>query len=147
MARVYVSTSVPTIKVLYSVDQAVGPGCPNERKDVALVQFFLNGVSKPGGGLPGIQPPGETALKVDGIFGQKTAAYIKHDQNAGAGAAVADGKVSPIQRGSIVGAVHEKGLTIAHLNVGYAKRFGTERHLRIDQELGFPADLRSALFI
>ena len=147
MARVYVATSIPVIKVLYSVDQAVGPGCPNERRDVELVQFFLNAVSKPGGGLPGIQPAGETPLNVDGIFGPKTAAYIKNYQAAGAGQAYVDGKVSPIQGGSVVGAIHEKTLTIAHLNAGYAKRFGTERHLRLDLEPGFPSHLRSGLFV
>ena len=147
MARVYVATSFPIVKVIYSVDQTVGPGCPNEKRDVLLVQFFLRAASKPGGGLPGIQPPGATALTVDGIFGPKTAAYIKHYQTAGGSAAYVDGKVSPIQGGSTVGAIHEKTLTIVHLNGGYAKRFGTERHARIDQDSDFPLALRSALFL
>ncbi|MCG3189201.1 MAG: hypothetical protein LKCHEGNO_01487 [Burkholderiaceae bacterium] len=54
MPRVYVVTSSPVIKVLHSVDQAVGPGCPNERRDVMLVQFFLRAASKPAGGLPAV---------------------------------------------------------------------------------------------
>jgi peptidoglycan hydrolase-like protein with peptidoglycan-binding domain len=135
------------VRVLYTVDQTVGTGCANEKRDVMLVQFFLRSASKPGGGLPAIQPPGETMLAVDGIFGPKTAAYIKHYQMAGGGAAYADGKVSPIQGGSTIGAIHEKTLTIVHLNVGYAKRFGAERHSRIDQDSDVPAALRSALFV
>jgi len=147
MPRVFVATSLPTIKVFYSVEQAVGPGCPNERRDVMLVQFFLRAASKPAGGLPAVQPPGQAALTVDGVFGPKTAAYIKHYQTVGGSAAYADGKVSPVQGGSVVGAIHEKYLTIAHLNVGYAKRFGADRHSRIDQDPDFPASLRGALFV
>lgn len=147
MPRIYVVTSLPMIKVLHSVDQAVGPGCPNERRDVMLVQFFLRAATKPAGGLPAVQPPGQAALTVDGIFGPKTAAYIKHYQVTGGSAAYADGKVSPVQGGSAVGAIHEKYLTIVHLNVGYAKRFGIDRHLRIDQDPDFPAGLRGALFV
>jgi len=147
MPRVYVVTSMPMVKVLFSVDQAVGPGCPNERRDVLLVQFFLRAATKPAGGLPPVQPPGQSVLMIDGIFGPKTAAYIKHYQVIGGSAAYADGKVSPIQGGSAVGAIHEKYLTIVHLNVGYAKRFGTDRHLRIDQDPDFPASLRGTLFV
>jgi peptidoglycan hydrolase-like protein with peptidoglycan-binding domain len=147
MARVFVSTSIPTIKVLYSVDRDVGPGCTNDKRDVELVQFFLKAASKPGGGLPGIQPPGATPIKIDGVFGPKTAAYIKHYQAAGEGAAVVDGKVSPVQGGSVVGSVHGKPLTIAHLNAGYAKRFGTDKHLRIDTDPDFPVSLRAAIFL
>ena len=147
MARVFVATSLPLVKVIYTVDQSVGPGCPNEKRDVMLVQFFLRAASKPGGGLPAIQPPGQTPLTVDGIYGPKTAAYIKHYQTVGGSAAYVDGKVSPIQGGSTIGAIHEKTLTIVHLNVGYAKRFGAERHSRIDQDSDFPAALRSALFV
>jgi hypothetical protein len=147
MARVYVATSLPLVNVLYTTDQAVGPGCPNEKRDVMLVQFFLRAASKPGGGLPAILPPGQQALKVDGVFGPKTAAHIKHYQTAGGGAAVVDGKVSPIQGGSTIGPVHEKTLTIVHLNVGYAKRFGANSHSRIDQDPDFPIALRPGLFV
>ena len=110
MARVFIATSLPLVKVIYTVDQSVGPGCSNEKRDVMVVQFFLRAASKSGGGLPAIQPPGQTPLTVDG-------------------------------------AIHEKTLTIVHLNVGYAKRFGAERHSRIDQDSDFPAALRSALFV
>lgn len=146
MARVYVAASLAFIKVLYSVDQAVGPGCPNEKRDVMLVQFLLRSAAKSAGGLPAVQPPGQAPLVVDGIFGPKTAAYIKHYQTVGGSAAYPDGKVSPLQ-GSPVGAVHEKYLTIVHLNGGYAKRFGVDRHSRLDQDVEFPAGLRSALFV
>ncbi|NCC39870.1 MAG: hypothetical protein EOM21_10555 [Gammaproteobacteria bacterium] len=149
MARVYVFTLAvtPSMKVLYSVDHEVGPGCRNERQDVLLVQFFLFSAAQPGGGLQPIQPPGQQPIKIDGIYGPQTAAYIKYYQQASGGRAVIDGKISPVQGGSDIGAIHGKALTISHLNGSYAKRFGVERHFRLDMDVHFPAALKSALFI
>lgn len=149
MARVYIYTLAgnPPMKVIYSVDHDVGPGCRNDRQDVLLVQFFLYSASKAGGGLQAIQPAGAKPLKIDGIYGPQTSAYIRNYQQASEGRTVMDGKVSPIQGGSISGAVQGKALTIAHLNGSYAKRLGVERHFRLDGDPNFPAALRGELFI
>ena len=147
MPRVYVATTTADITVLYSVDRAVGPGRANDRNDVLLVQFLLNAAAKPSGGLPGIQPAGQGPLMVDGVFGSKTAAYIRHYQAAGQGKTTVDGVVSPVEEGSLIGSLHGKVITIAHLNGSYAKRFGVQAHLRLDLDPAFPPALRPALFV
>ena len=44
MARVYLITG--SLKLVYTVDFAVGTGCANKRDDALLVQFFLKVVSE-----------------------------------------------------------------------------------------------------
>jgi peptidoglycan hydrolase-like protein with peptidoglycan-binding domain len=68
---------------------AVGPGCPNRREDVKLVQSLLNDVPIARGGLG-------TKLVVDGLFGPRTGAAIRSFQQRHLG--FSDGVVSPGKR-------------------------------------------------
>jgi hypothetical protein len=137
------------MKVLFSVDRTVGSGAHNDRRDVELVQFLLRAASRSVGGLPGVSPAGYGPIKIDGLCGPQTIAYIRHYQTgtqALVSPSLVDGKVSPIRNGSLVGSIHGKVLAIAHLNGSYAKRYGAERHLRMDRDPEFPRSLREALY-
>src|SRR5215471_8988268 len=82
MPRVYqAKTTDPKILIAYTVDQAVGAGCPNQRADVLLVQHLLALAWIEIPASKGFRPPGEDGpLKVDGIFGPVTGRFIKFFQ-------------------------------------------------------------------
>lgn len=63
------STRTP---MFYNVSFAVGPGAPNRRDDVELVQFFIKRIMQGDRRIP--RP--SKALKIDGIFGPITESYI-----------------------------------------------------------------------
>jgi len=63
MARVYITTG--TITVCYTIDGAVGVGCPNKRDDVLLVQFFLKVISE-GPAAGRYRPPNKGPITCDG---------------------------------------------------------------------------------
>jgi hypothetical protein len=58
--------------VFYNVSMAVGPGCPNMREDVMLVQFLLALLYAD----PTLTRPSPDKLKVDGVFGPITEKWI-----------------------------------------------------------------------
>jgi hypothetical protein len=63
MARIYLVQNQPAdywTKVFYTVDQAVGPGCPNRRDDVLLVQYFLRVARDDAPGFLAIVRPART---------------------------------------------------------------------------------------
>src|SRR5436305_99800 len=87
MARVTLFFPGTGQRFFYNVDAAVGPGCPNQRNDVLLVQYFIVTVSNnPKSFSPPFPPlpfsPKEF-LKVDGIPGPLTFRAIKHFQEVG----------------------------------------------------------------
>lgn len=62
----------------YNVSSAVGPGCPNKRTDVMLVQFFPHQIySHP----TKLNKPAGPKIAINGSFDGTTAAWIKHYQN------------------------------------------------------------------
>jgi hypothetical protein len=155
MARLFAvreNTKEPT-DVIYSVEQAVGIGSPNQREDVLLVQFFLRTLQDPGGGGAPFVPPGESApLAIDGVFGKHTAAHIKffqeEDSRRNPGSTlVKDQRIDPVKRGKVTGAITGKLLTITSLNIQYAQRKGKSLHNNINQDPLFPPELTSAFFL
>jgi hypothetical protein len=125
MARVTLFPPSVGIPYFYNVDSAVGPGCPNLRDDVLLVQYLLvtindnpNAFSPPFPPLP--LKPGET-FRADGIVGPITLRAIQHFQEVGRtrGNNIAtDGRVDKAT-GSGAGATSHTQFTIIFLNNGY----------------------------
>ena len=76
MARVYLVTG--TLKLVYTVDQAVGNGCLNKRDDTLLVQFFLKVVSE-GPAKSDFTPPGRGPIATDGIWGPTSQALTNEN--------------------------------------------------------------------
>src|SRR5215208_4070845 len=74
------SPATSIMRVFYGIDLAVGPGKANRRDDVLLVQFFLRSISRTTDNVTkeSYSPPGQAPLLVDGLYGPRTAAYLKH---------------------------------------------------------------------
>lgn len=150
MASLYLlSQSAPNIRVIYTIDQAVGRGCPNKRDDVALVQFFLRAVLEDG---KEFKVPGP-ALAIDGICGAQTVDYIKSWQaqenklsGGGQFAPVQDGQVSPALDRSGVGSRSHHRYTIIALNVQYAHIAGVDKHSNIALDPRCPVNLLPSIF-
>jgi hypothetical protein len=157
MARVYLFTNPNRMKLVYSVDQPVGPGCPNRRDDVLLVQFLLRVAMEdnPPKNV-GYRPPDERPITVDGLFGRQTAAYIRYFQEEDGRrvqqgqfqfAPATDGRIDPVASGTAFGA-HSKTLyTIVDLNIVYVNRHGTQLHENISRDPLFPKELTKSLFL
>lgn len=73
------------LRHMFTVAQGVGPGMQNDPDDVVMVQFMLNAILM------------RDQLRLDGIYGRKTAAKIKAFQQKcfGSGNAV-DGRIAKI---------------------------------------------------
>lgn len=150
MARVYqVKGSVAAVTVAYTNSAAVGPGCPNRREDVLLVQHLLRVAWEPAGASPGFRPPGETdPLKADGFFGTKTAKFISFFQEEAVrrGANVKkDGRVDPVASGSSSSAGSHTFYTILAMNAARNARCSNQADISTDP--GFPAELHKFFFI
>ena len=149
MARVYLTGST-TQKVLYTVDQTVGPGGPNKRDDVLLVQLFLRVLTEEGGSEAPYRPPGRRPLAIDGLCGDDTRAYIRFYQEESRRrfpqAPSPDGKVDPMRSGSIFSSITQKEYMIASLNVGYREKRG-DTYLDIGKDPLFPAELKKSFYI
>lgn len=150
MARVYLRADPGLTKVYYTVDQAVGQGCPNRRDDVLLIQFFLRVALEDGGDSPGYRPPGQGPISIDGVCGSQTIAYIKFMQEEGKRRnpghnVAADCRIDPIRSGQTQSSL---GFTygIVGLNVLYAKRRGPT-HDSIKRDPLFPAELTPSLYV
>lgn len=154
MARTYLNSPRNSdLLVIYSVDQRVGPGCPNKRDDVMLVQFFLKVAREDAftGKSPGFIPPKVNPIEPDGMFGPITAAHIKFFQQEINERTVpnrikVDGVVDPLD-----GHLTVKGsgplYTIAALNFEYINRQGRGFHGNIAVDPQFPKELRKSLCI
>jgi peptidoglycan hydrolase-like protein with peptidoglycan-binding domain len=151
MPRVFqVKSSDPKIQLAYTVEQAVGAGCPNARADVLLVQHLLAIAWIEIPASKGFRPPGETGpLKVDGIFGPVTARFIKFFQEEarrrGANCAQ-DSRVDPVVTGKPTGSVTGTFYTILALNAArYNRQAGNMNDISLDPR--FPGDLRKHFYI
>jgi len=155
MARILIvrNNTKEVADVIYTVEQRVGPGAPNLRDDVLLVQFFLRALQESGGGGRPFTPPGLTApLAIDGRFGKQTAAHIKFFQEEDSrrnpdATLVTDQLVDPVRGGQLTGPRTGKVLTITSLNVHYVLRKGKSLHNNINQDPLFPVALTGAFFL
>jgi hypothetical protein len=151
MPRVFqIKSSDPKTTIAYTVDQAVGSGCPNQRPDVLLVQHLLAIAWTEVPTSKGFRPPGETKpLKVDGIFGQVTARFIKFFQEEARrrGAKCAqDGRVDPVVSGTPTGSISSTFYTILALNAArYSRQGGNMSDISMDP--AFPGELRKHFYI
>jgi hypothetical protein len=137
------------IKLIYTIDQAVGVGCPNLRDDVALVQFFLRAVMED---AKEYQTPSGPPLLIDGIFGAQTILYIKSWQQQESKIAVnllmpvQDGVISPMLDRSGIGSLSHVRYSIFSLNVIYGSTNGIEKHANIANDPRCPINLLPSIF-
>jgi len=92
---------------IFNIDQPVGRGCPNMRADVLLVQWMLAVWLSKAPKIPEsiarhmqskniINKSG--ALKIDGVYGSQTMAWIKGFEESYTGV-VKDGRIDPLGGG------------------------------------------------
>ena len=149
MARVYLITA--SLKLVYTIDQAVGNSCPNRRDDVLLVQFFLKVISE-GPQKSAFTPPGREPMKTDGIWGPASQAYLNQfiavnsSQNPGS-PLTQDGRVDPVVGGRITGSRTGNVYTILALNTSYKNVRGLAALEDITTDPVFPQELRPSLKI
>ena len=134
--------------VVVSVDQAVGPGCPNRRADVLLVQFLLRVVDETAGRNTWIQTRRAKPMMIDGRFGDITASYIELFQRQFPKYPLAkDGRVDPFSNGSWWGPRTGVFMTMAAINMAYMEALGDDAILRIPHHGWFPRELRPMMQI
>jgi hypothetical protein len=122
MAKVVLIRTSSGPRLLYGVDGAVGPGGPNQKSDVLLVQYFLREIFK--GTDQFKQSPFPGVLAVDGIAGQQTFAAILHFQRVmkkQGSTITTDGRVDRIEGEHVRGSISGTQYTIIFLNFGYHK--------------------------
>lgn len=153
MAFVLLVKNPTRLKLVYTVEKAVGPGCPNIRDDVLLVQLLLRGIMDDVPGRPnsGFKPPGEKPIQIDGRFGPQTKAYLKfyeaeENRRNADNPVVADGKIDPITPGQQFGSISGRGYKILTLNNQYQARKPTI-HENIARDPLFPPELFNSLYV
>ncbi len=149
MARVFISDESDR-KHWYTVEKAVGQGCPNVRDDVFLVQFFLRRAMQDCPESKGYVPPGERPITIDGIYGQQTYRYISFYEDEAnrrkPGIVTTDRIIDPINKsGTGKGAMSGKYYKILGLNVSYKQRMGL-LVADIKRDPIFPHELTSSLY-
>jgi peptidoglycan hydrolase-like protein with peptidoglycan-binding domain len=115
MAKVILTT---TGDIFYTIEHAVGPGCPNRTDDVLLVQFFLKVILQT---MKTIPPIG-----IDGVFGPQTRDAIKSFQDEinklNPGSLRPDGRIDPPTKGQLISTKSKNIYTIWALNDMIQKR-------------------------
>jgi hypothetical protein len=150
MARVYVTTN-SGFTLIYAIDKPVGTGCPNQRDDVLLVQFFIKVVAEaPGPKKAQYQPAGKGPLKCDGQWGPISQAYLNqyivaNSASNPASPLTADGRVDPVVGGRLSGSRTGHLYTIISLNGTYAAVRGRPALADITTDPLFPADLAPSI--
>jgi hypothetical protein len=149
MARVYLINAA--LKLVYTIDQAVGNGCPNRRDDVLLVQFFLKVVSE-GPQKSEFTPAGRGPMNTDGGWGPASQAYLNQfivvnsAQNPGS-PLTQDGRVDPVVGGRVTGSQTGHVYTILALNTSYKNVRGPAALQDVTTDSAFPQELRPSLKI
>ena len=129
----------------YNVNTAVGPGCPNKRSDVMLVQFFLHQIyAHP----RKVNKPAGPKIQINGECDAVTTAWIKHfqDDMKGQGAPIrADGRIDQAKgnQGSFSSLSHT-GYTITFLNHNYCSRYRRD-HDYLEKHPLIPGELKAEL--
>ena len=109
--------------IFYNVDTSVGPGRPNRRDDVLLVQYFMRESFK---GVPSFKKdpfPGGV-LAVHGRAGPQTFAAIRHFQKMAKKTGLTsaqDGRVDPPVGEKLRGSISQTQYTITSMNLGFKK--------------------------
>jgi hypothetical protein len=117
---------------------------------VLLVQHLLRIAWTDAGNSKGFRPPGETEpLKADGMFGPKTAKFIKffREEAVRRGANCAtDQRVDPAVSGTSSGGLSGKFYTVLAMNSARNSRQGGNQD-DISKDPGFPGELAKHFFI
>lgn len=145
------------LPIIYLIDESVGRGGANRRKDVLLVQFFIRMLQDQPQKLDGEQynfiPGGGRQLRIDGICGEQTIRHIayfkkEHDKTNAAGQRMHhDARVDAMKTGNPYGARTGSVLSILRLNQDVIASIGVERFRRLHAERLFPAELRDEFYI
>jgi hypothetical protein len=154
MARVYLVSNHSRLKLSYTVDAAVGPGCPNRRDDVLLVQFLLRVAMEDIPGRPGsgYRPPGQAPIAIDGLYGPMTLAYIQYFEEEGnrrnpTNQVTTDHRIDPVVGGQPGGSLSQRLYKILALNLLYLDRRSLAVHADIKTDPLCPAELVTSLYI
>lgn len=150
MAKVYVVTRPGLLfKVFYTVEQAVGRGCPNQTDDVALVQFFLRAVMEDDRRY---KVPAGGPLSIDGICGPQTILHIQSWQEQENKIAdpvnrpPLDGQISPPLSGTFAGTRSHTRYAIIAFNTIYAGLNGADKHAALFNDPRCPTKLLPGIF-
>jgi len=130
----------------YNVDGAVGPGCPNKRTDVMLVQFFLHEIYDHPTQKP--NKPAGPDIGISGNFDATTAQWILHFQNQvkRIGHRIStDGRVDHAKGEQYTrSSISQTQYTITHMNISYARRF-RQQHNQLEAHPRIPGELKTEL--
>ena len=134
-------TSSGGVPFFCNVSAGVGQGQPNRRDDVMLVQWLLHQYFS---NAPKVPPPPGPMIKIDGLFGRQTGAYIQQFQTGGKANGYnikPDGVISRAS-GFIGGAGSQ--YTITHLNnAAHGQRPNLDRKFWAAPD--FPSEVQRAL--
>ncbi len=117
MAGVGLASVGDETQLYYTVDAAVGPGCPNRRDDVLLVQYFLRAIFQ-GVGEAHSEPIVASGV-ADGATFQGILGFQNFGRNRGWNIAT-DGRVDAPAGRQNWGPASGAPYTIFYLNVGFA---------------------------
>src|SRR5689334_9053955 len=81
---------------IFNTDYPVGPGCPNRRDDVLLVQYMLAIWLQH---QPRVPPQIRAPMKMDGYWGEITKSFLKAFEERYPTLVLPDGRVDPITHG------------------------------------------------
>lgn len=145
MARIGVFQYQGKACLYYNIHAAVGPGAPNRRDDVLLVQYLLRECFKSKSFVANPFPGG--VVSVDGAAGQQTFAAIRHFQAVGKAKGynlAQDGRVDVPATDTQVASISGTSYTILNLNnhFGYLRR---QNWGQVSRAADCPAELRVPL--
>jgi hypothetical protein len=133
----------------FTVDDPVGNGCTNERNDVLLVQHLLRLAWNDAPASKGFRPASETSpLAVDGVWGPKSAKFLKHFQEECKRRCVqvlSDQRVDPASTGRTRSSNSRTFYTILALNAARNSRVPVQYD--ISKDPGYPVELDKCFFI
>jgi hypothetical protein len=145
MAKISLLQTSAGARLFYGVEAAVGPGAPNQRTDVFLVQYFLRESFK--GTDKFKQDPFPEVLAVDGLAGRQTFAAILHFQRVmkkKGSTITTEGRVDAVVGEHVRGSISGTQYTIIFLNFGYASARPSDWP-RVSRAGDCPAELRPLL--
>lgn len=136
--------------LMVTIDEAVGPNCPNRRPDVLLVQFLLKVGDESPSNSSWWKVKRGTGIKIDGVFGEHTQSLIRQVQeqaHPGDNRLASDSRVDPIAQGNYYGARTGVLMTMVVLNMIYMQGTGSNDITTMPYHFWWPKDLSPALQI
>ena len=149
MARTFALQAKIAFSYVFDIEQPVGPFCTNQRSDVLLAQYLLAVWLSRMPFNPQIDSflRGKLPVSMDGVFGNKTKAYIEALEmwcnGAGNNRVVADSKLHPMSGGMGTESGASKKMWLLNNELFFAK--GLQGGVP-PTSVPFPAELRSSLF-